>query len=489
MGERANKRSFTQGGRGDGRGRGGYGGRGGGARGGNQRGKGASPARMAALETVRTLRERDAFAQEVMARTVDQARLTPEDRAFATRLVLGVVSTRGTLNEVLDRCMRSPHDVNDDVRDALQISAYEIIFLDKSPHAAVDQGVELVRSVAPRAGGVANAVLRKVVSAKRAFPFGDPSTDIEAYARLHGFPLWLVKRLIADMGATEAHNLVKTSNEPAPVYVAVNACAARDSEVVEVLADAHGEPKPVEVDGAPVEGCYRIADGRVLLDGRVKRLINNGCLLVSDAASQAVAALALPHARPASFLEIGAGRGTKTILLQSNACRRWGAQVDDYVALDNRGFKTSLLTDRARDYGVQLASAVTGDAAHLDEAIGERAFDAVFIDAPCSGLGTLRRHPEIRWRLRPETITEHADLGFQMLESASAHVAPGGMLAFATCTVLPEENAHAVARFLKSPAGASFELVPVNGKAAFATQVTSGGNDAHFCAILRSVRC
>ncbi len=126
--------------------------------------------------------------REVMVRLVDEAPLSPEDRAFATRLVLGVVSTRGVLDDVLNRCMRTPHDVTDDVRDALQLSAYEIIFLEKSPHAAVDQGVELVRSIAPRAGGVANAVLRKVVAAKSRFPFGDPSSDIAAYARLHGFP-------------------------------------------------------------------------------------------------------------------------------------------------------------------------------------------------------------------------------------------------------------------------------------------------------------
>ncbi|WP_165056907.1 RsmB/NOP family class I SAM-dependent RNA methyltransferase [Adlercreutzia sp. ZJ176] len=481
MGERANKRSFTQAGRG-GRGQGG------GARRGRGGAKGASPARTSALEAVRILRERDAFAQEVMERTVDVARLSPEDRAFATRLVLGVVSTRGVLDEVLDRCMRTPHDVTPDVRDALQISAYEILFLDKSPHAAVDQGVELVRGIAPRAGGVANAVLRKVVASKASFPFGNPATDAAAYARLHGFPAWLAARLMADLGAQDAHALIKASNEPAPLYAAVCAAKATPEVEAEVVADleaAHAAPKPVEVGGARVAGCYRLADGRALLDARVKRHIANGHLLISDAASQAVANLVLPEARPASFLEVGAGRGTKTVLIQGNARRRYGAQIDDYVTIDNHGFKTDLLVDRAADYGVHLEEALTGDAARLDAAVGDRAFDVVFIDAPCSGLGTLRRHPEIRWRLRPEVVTDHARLGLRLLESAAAHVAPGGLLAYATCTVLPEENAHVVASFLKGARGAGFELVPVRGQAAFATRVAPGGTDGHFCAIMR----
>lgn len=505
MGSRPDKRSFTQSGA-RGNARSGY------AR---RHGKGASPARTYALEAVRIIRERDAFAQDVMARVIDKAPLSPEDRAFATRLVLGVVSTRGVLNDVLDRCMHSPDDVTADVRDALQISTYEIIFLDKSPHAAVDQGVEMVRHVAPRAGGVANAVLRKVVAAKGAFPFGDPSRDIAAYARLHGYPTWLVKRLIDDLGAADAHQLLKASNEPAPVFIAVNAAKATDEEITSILAAAHGSPEPAMVNGRVVPGCYRIADGRVLLDGRVARQMNNGCMLVSDAASQAVASLVLARgqesafvracdeahegprlrdadgdgaaapAKPSSLLEIGAGRATKTILLQSGAQRRWGSQIEEYVALDNLGFKTNLLEKRTADFGVHVSEAVTADATDLDAAIGARTFDTVFIDAPCSGLGTLRRHPEIRWRLRPETIDEHARTGLSMLESASSHVARGGTLAYATCTVTPAENAHVVARFLKSAAGSNFELVSVCGAPAFATSVVPGGNDAHFCAIMR----
>lgn len=462
--------------------------------------KGASPARRRALEAVTAVREREAFAQDVMAQTVDRANLTHEDRAFATLLVLGVVSTRGVLVEVVNGCMRSPDDVTEDVRDALLISAYEILFLGKSPHAAVDQGVELVRGIAPKAGGVANAVLRKVVEASKSFPFGDPTKSVAACARLHGFPTWLAEKLLRDLGPQEAVNFMRVSNEPAPVFVAVNAArlggggAGDGSEfavttergVVEVLASVKAEPRPVSVNGVPVEGCYQVRDGRVLLDGRVKRLVNNGILLVSDAASQRVASAILPDEMPGSVLEIGAGRATKTILIQSNAQRRWGRQIPHYTTLDNRRFKAKLLVERVRDYGIQVEHALVGDATALDDALPRTArYDLVFVDAPCTGLGTLRRHPEIRWRIRPEVVGESAELGYRMLENAAARVAEGGTLAYATCTVSPEENAGVVARFLKSPAGAHFELLSVDGASALATRLTSQGNDAHFMAKMR----
>ena len=305
----------------------------------------ASPARLAALAVCGDVRRRDAYAQDVIARRVDGSPMAREDRAFATRLALGVASSWGTLDEVLDRALDKPGDVQDDVRDALRIAAYEILFLDKTPHAAVDQGVELVRSVQPRAAGLANAVLRRVVALKREFPFGDPSRDVAALARLHAFPLWLAKRLIADLGPQAAVDLMRASNEPAPLFVAANEAKATADEVRAALAEAGADVRPVSIDGVEVPGCLQVAEPRALQDGRVRRLFSQGKLLVSDAASQLVAASVLPAHMPASFLEIGSGRGTKTILLQSGALRAYGSQME-LVALDNHAFKTLVRVSR-----------------------------------------------------------------------------------------------------------------------------------------------
>ena len=456
-----------------------------------RRGVGAPPRRADSRSRPSTSCASHAFAQDVIASTIDTSKIAREERAFATRLVLGVTSTRGTLDDVIDGCMDSPDDASPAVRDALALSAYEIIFLQKSPHAAVDQGVELVKSVAPRAGGLANAVLRRVVRAKESFPFGDPRTDLRAYARLHGFPAWLAERLIKDLGPQGAHDLMTASNEPAPVYVAVNAAKATDEEVVSILAAAHGQPEPVEVAGRRVEGCYRLASGLALLDGRVRRMLSQGLLLVSDATSQAVASLVVGEEEPASFLEIGAGRATKTILDQSCAQRRFGHQVSGYVTVDAHAFKTKLLRERAAQFDIEVEDALTGDGCDLGALVGERLFDRVFVDAPCTGLGTLRRHADIRWRLRPDTIAEQAALGARLLDSAAAHVAPGGTLAYATCTVTTEENAAVVEAFLASEQGAGFEIIPFARPDLgvelpfFSVALEPGGPDAHFLALLR----
>lgn len=440
----------------------------------------ASPARLAALDVVRQVRERDAFAQDVIARRIDSSDLGPEDRAFATKLVLGAVSAQGTLDEIVDRALRSPSDVQPDVRDALRLGAYEIVFLGKSPHAAVDQGVELVRSFAPRAAGLANAVLRKIVVLRASFPFGDPARDVEALARLHAFPAWLARKLVAELGFEDAVAFMRASNEPAPLFVAVNAAKARDESVTAAFEKAGEGIEPARVGEGGVPGCYLVPDGRALLVPEVRRLLAQGRLLVSDAASQLVASSVLPKDRPGSFLEIGAGRATKTILLQSDACRAYGAQIERYATLDNHEFKTKILLDRVAQYGVQVSEALTGNALDLGAVVGERRFDVVFVDAPCSGLGTLRRHPEIRWRLKPESVASFARTQLALLEEAAAHVAPGGTLAYATCTVTSEENGGVVKAFLSSAAGAGFELAPIAGRSCVATRLFAGSSDAHF---------
>lgn len=440
----------------------------------------ASPARQAALRVTSIVRERDAFAQELIHKYIDSSRMSREDRAFATRLTLGVVSSYGTLDDVINRCLDRVSDINDDVRDALRISTYEIIFLKKEPHAAVSQGVELVKTIAPKASGLANAVLRRIADKAHKFPFGDPRIDIEAFARLHAFPEWLAKRALLDLGPEATRNYLAGSNEPAPLFVAINAAKADEAEVVETIVAAHGDPVAVSVNGEDIPGCYCLSEGRVLFDGRVRHMIQTGQLLVSDASSQQIARLVLPEEKPASLLEVGAGRGTKTVLIQSDAQRRYGSQIDEYVTVDNLEFKTNITAERAEEYGIHVSESITGDATALDDVVGERAFDVVFIDAPCSGLGTLRRHPEIRWRLNPEKIDEFAKTGLALLKSASSHVAPGGSIVFSTCTITRAENIDVVKAFLASDGGASFALAPIGGAPCFNPALKPGSPDAHF---------
>ena len=441
----------------------------------------ASPGRLGALYATQQVRRRNAFAQEIIEASIDSSKLSAEDRAFATLLTLGVVSTSGALDNVINRAISSPRDIKPDVRDAIRISTYEIIFLKKAPHAAVDQGVELVRAVAPSAAGLANAVLHRILEMADKFPFGDPTKDGVALALLYAFPEWLAKLLVEDLGPQEAVHLMKASNSQAPVYINVNALQATDEEVVALFEEVGCTLEPAGSGGIEPLGCYRVPNPRALADGRIARLFSQGKILVSDASAQAVAQCVLEDGKPQTILEVGSGRGTKTLMLQSMAHRLFGEQLT-LTCMDNHGFKTDLLRDRAQAYGADINDFVTGNAARLDSVMGDRMFHTVFIDSPCSGLGTLRRHHEIRWRLQPEQIKDLADVSLSLLKSASSHVEPGGQIIYSTCTVTYAENNGVVKRFLESPEGAAFKLAPINGKACFTSQLVDASPDAHFAA-------
>ena len=439
----------------------------------------ASPARLAALYVTREVRRREAYAQQLIESEIDNSNMSAMDRAFATLLVLGVVSTQGTLDEIINRALANPRDIKPDVRDPLRISTYEIILLGKAPHAALDQGVELVKAVVPSASRLANAVLHRVLAMKDEFPFGEPTHDLSALARSYAFPEWMARMLVEDMGAKEASNLMRASNDPAPLFIAVNAIKATDAEVESVFAETGVVLVPGEAGGVAPEGCYRVDNPRILADGRIRRLISQGKILVSDAAAQAVASSILENGEPESLLEVGAGRGTKSILIQSAAQRQFGHQIS-MTSMDSHSFKMDLLAKRAEEYGVEIAELVTGNAVRLNMTIHDREFDAIFIDAPCSGLGTLRRHHEIRWRITREHIDELADTGLAMLKSAASHVKPGGQIVYSTCTVTYAENNGVVKRFLESGEGSTFELAPFAGKACFVSQLSTDSSDAHF---------
>ena len=435
-----------------------------------------TPARQAACAIGRVVRERNAYVAEVTPAVLAKFQgISPEDAAFATKIARGVTATVGTLDEFINRNMKTPNDIDEVVRDAMRVSAYELLFLDKPAYVVVDQGVELVCSVAPKAGGLANAVLRRMSESAKTFPFGNPNLSLQVLARSQAFPMWLAKRLMNEMTLPKATAFMHACNTDAPVFIAVNSVKG-DFEQIEEAFDQAGSLLEASED---VRGCYRVKEARSLRSADVRALFEAGELLVSDEGAQTVAQLAMPAEEPASFLEIGSGRGTKTILLQSAAHRAFGHCVP-MTSVDDHEFKGKILGERCAAYGIDTVEPLTADARTLSQKLPEASFDAVLLDAPCSGVGTLRRHPEIRWRLKPEDITSIASINLDLLIEATKMVKPGGVITYATCTVFPEENEQVVERFLKTKFGEQFKI-----EEQVQTTLTTNGPDAHYAARLR----
>jgi 16S rRNA (cytosine967-C5)-methyltransferase len=447
-----------------------------------------SPARIMALQATTQIRQRNAYAKRVVESMVDGSGLPEQERAFATLLTYGVVSCAGTLDEIIDTNLNRPRRLQEDVRDCLRISTYEIVFLRKSPYAAVDQGVELVRMVAPKASGLANAVLRKISDTAGDFPWGNPATDDEALARKYGFPVWIVKRALADRGRAETLQLLEASSqETPPLFVATNPFLTDDEGLKSRLSSCG-----VSVRAYGVPGCYMTTDPAALVRSGV---LADGSAVACDAAAQVVASLATPSP-DLPFLEVGSGRGTKTILLQG-FCHRATGMTAHVFALDVHDFKCNVLADRIKDCQVPGVTPVTGDVLDLAAIKGlPPRFSSCLIDAPCSGLGTLRRHPEQRWRARPEQVDQLAEGGLAMLSSVAGRIVSGGFIVYSTCTFTRKEDEEVIARFLASEAGADYHVVSVASnlpgdfndcltpEGYFRSMPRRGGPDGHFAAKL-----
>jgi 16S rRNA (cytosine967-C5)-methyltransferase len=452
----------------------------------------ASPARKAAFDVVSRVRERTGYAHEVLDARLRGSNLSPDDAGMATRLAYGTLQTEGTLDEVLGRYLAGK-TVEPRVRDSLRLSAYEILFMHTPSRAAVHQGVELARSIRPQAAGLANAVLRRLTEEAEGFPWGDPETDTAALARLHGHPLWLADLWVDELGREDAAALMAANNEPAPLYVAINPFAPDRGAVSGAL-----QKDGTTVTACPIAGCFELPEGAAAVKGSA---IHDGLALVTDASAQFVAGL-VPVSPGASIVEIGSGRGTKTILIQGRAVATGGPAT--IYAVDLHDFKAKLLEQRLAKYGVPGVVAVVGDARDLASVPGLPAagtVDAAFVDAPCSGLGTLRRHPEKRWRITADEITSLATLGAQLLAQAASLVRSGGVVVYSTCTVARRENAEVVESFLATDLGGEFRVDPlgdgvptewqrfVTAEGYFSSLPVSGGPDGHFAArLIREAR-
>ena len=462
----------------------------------------ATPARRAALEVISDVRRRDAYAHEVMGAVLAKLELDPREAGFATRLAYGVVATRGTLDDVVAPYLSDPKKTQPEVRDALALSAYELLFEGTESHVVVSQGVNLVRSVVPRAAGLANAVLRKIAANPSVAGLQTEGSDAPALARRYGHPEWLATLLVDRFGSDMAEDIVDANNQPAPLYLAHLPWVEPLEQTLVTLEADGAEPESMDLPGAILAHNSSA--------GVRSSALSRGAVVVADGGAQlAVSAVPVTGAAdresgvaaPWTILDIGSGRGTKSFLLAA-AAHRAGADTS-VIGVELHRFKVEaaqVRSDALRAPGVRFVSVDATKLADPSLAQVPAAVGAVLVDAPCSGLGTLRRHPDRRWRATAEEIGALAELDFRLLESAAARVAPGGTLIYSTCTITREENEGVVERFLAQVEEGAFEIVPftpeefpeerrhfVTSEGYFQSVPLAEGIDGHFIARMRRV--
>ncbi|NPV05868.1 MAG: 16S rRNA (cytosine(967)-C(5))-methyltransferase RsmB [Syntrophaceae bacterium] len=404
------------------------------------------------------------------------------DRGLLTFLVYGALRMRGFLDFLIDRSYHGePAKLEPVVRNVLRVALYQIRFAERIPaYAAVNEAVATAKRLAPGRDKLVNAILRNALRGCTDVELPDRGADPAGHISIaHSHPRWLVERWIAGFGAEETEALCRADNEIPPLALRVNTLRISRDEMLARLACA----------GLEARAAAWSPDGIILAKPpaapRGMTEIAEGLLFIQDEASQLVSRLLAPR-RGERVLDLCAGTGGKTTHLA--ALMEDGGEI---VAADIQQAKLAALESTVRRWGISIVRTALADATDPAGTAALGSFDRVLVDAPCSGLGTLRRNPEIRWHLTEQRLAGFASLQGRILANAAACVRPGGVLLYSTCSVMAEENDGVVTAFLQthrdfSPVrpAADFPAGAVDETGAFRTFPHRQGTDGFFGALL-----
>jgi 16S rRNA (cytosine967-C5)-methyltransferase len=440
----------------------------------------ADPARRTAVDVLLAVDVDGAYANLLLARLRRERRLEPRDAAFAVELTFGTLRWQGVLDEVIAAAARRPVEALDPpVRAVLRLGAYQLLQLGTPPHAAVHATVELARAVAgPKPVGFVNAVLRKISQ-------GDWETWVRrlapvdsrgALAFRYGYPVWIADTIAEALGGEDELEAALAADRP------LTHLAARPGRITraDLLAEA-GEGAEA---GPWSPYAVRLGSGG---DPGALASVRAGAAGVQDEGSQLVA-LALTRAAVESdrgqWLDLCAGPGGKAALLQGLLPP--GGRL---VAADLHPHRARLVADALAPSPSAQVVVADGTAPAWRDGV----FDRVLVDAPCTGLGALRRRPEVRWRRRPDDVNRLRLLQESLLEAALDAVRPDGVVGYVTCSPVVAETTGVVSAVLNRRPGVSVvdprQLLPEVPDAGTDTHVQlwphRQGTDAMFLVVLR----
>lgn len=379
------------------------------------------------------------------------------ERALTVELVYGVLRHQGTidwrLEPILDKPMQKLPRL---IQMLLRMAAHQVLYLDRIPHsAAVNESVRLAKVNVPALGrdwsGFVNAVLRALLR-NPVTPWPSMEDDpIYSLSVRYSVPEWLSRRWIHRLGPDAAEVACAHSITVPPVTIRVNRLKSTRDDFLERLRQSgvSASPSSVSPMGITIEprGPITFVPG-----------FSEGCFYVEDEAAQLIPPL-LGASSGESILDACAAPGGKTTHLAELIGDR-----GTILALDKRETRLDLVAANCTRLGLRSVIPITGDARYRDEwqpaatrpldraEIRQSLFDRMLVDAPCSGLGVLRRHPEAKWRKHSAALVRHQKLQLEILDALSASLRPGGVLVYSTCSAEPEETEAVVARFLNAHA-------------------------------------
>jgi 16S rRNA (cytosine967-C5)-methyltransferase len=433
-------------------------------RGGRRR---VDPARAAALDVLSAVRTQDAYANLVLPQVLRKRRVHGRDAAFTTELASGAIRMQGLYDAIIDACLSRPR-LQPEVRDVLRLGVHQLLSMRVPDHAAISTSVDLVASTVGRGPtGLVNAVLRKVAGRSDDEWVAQIAPDAVAdhaghLAVAHSHPRWVVEALGEALEAPdELSALLDADNAPPRVtLVARPGLAGLDELVAAGGVPTQRSPYGVTLAGGDPGDLPAVSEGRAGVQ-------DEGSQLVALAVSTPAVA-----GRDERWLDLCAGPGGKAALLAALAARS-GAVL---VANERQPHRARLVRTALRAVDPDHWQVIAGDGTRPAWQPGS--FDRVLVDAPCSGLGALRRRPESRWRRQPADLDALVPLQQQLLHTALDAVRPGGVVVYATCSPVVRETRGVVDAVLA-------ERQDVVEEDAWQLWPHRDGTDAMFAATLR----
>ena len=408
-------------------------------------------AREGALRVLFDIEANKAYSNIALKKELKQNEFSQLDRAFISELVFGVLENKLYLDYLINQFSSiKTRRMNTHTLNLLRLGVYQIFLLDKIPvSAAINESVNLSKEYCKKSSGFINAVLRNIIRKKAFIEMPDAKTDIVKYLSVtYSHPEWMVKLFLANYSEPFTEELLKANNNTPSMYMRVNTLKISVEECTKFLTNGGYTVKRNDF----VEEAL-LVEGSTNLD--TLGLLDKGYLYIQDIGSMLVSILTEPKENEIIIDLCSAPGGKATHLAQIMKNK------GKIIARDIYEHRLELISKNAKRLGIDIIEVEEYDGLKLDSSMIEKA-DKVLVDAPCSGLGIIRRKPDIKYNISKKNIEELTKLQKKILSNASQYVKSGGELIYSTCTINPSENELMIEQFLKT--NSNFDLINLTEK-------------------------
>ncbi|NBI29610.1 16S rRNA (cytosine(967)-C(5))-methyltransferase RsmB [Chengkuizengella marina] len=395
-------------------------------------------ARELAMEILTKVDEKKAYSNILLNESLNKFKLERQEVALTTEIVYGTIQRMNTIDYFLDQFLnKKVRKLQPWVRNLLRLSFYQLYYLDRIPdHAVVNEAVNISKRKGHRGiSGMVNAVLRNIIRKKDQIALPSTSNIVQHISLKHSHPEWMVRRWVHQFGEEIAEQICKANNETPHVSVRVNTLKQdRDSIVKEMQQEAlKVSPSSISADGIVVESGGNMAHSAWFKEGKIS---------IQDESSMLVAAVIDPK-KNETILDCCAAPGGKTTHIaekMENTGVIWANDIHQH--------KKKLIDEQVERLHLKNIKTSVEDAALLIKKFEKQSFDRILLDAPCSGLGVIRRKPDLKWVKSESDIEEITQIQLGILCKIADLVKPGGVLVYSTCTIEASENEHIIKAFL-----------------------------------------